>query len=84
MFKIRFNNIKNMDNKEIKYLKDENGNPIKCIIDGCNNLAIRYYTPIKPYNIDPVCEYHYNYIEDNPVYLVIMSNNVGYIKKESD
>lgn len=68
-----------MDNKEIKYLKDKNGNPIKCDFEGtCNNYAEKY---ISSYNkTGPLCKKHYNYIYNSKlIYEYDIYTGIGFL-----
>lgn len=75
MFKIRFNN---MNNKEIEYLIDENGNYIKCGFEGkCNNYATRYFVSFL--KDGPLCEEHWKYFDDNIVIYETDKTGVGHV-----
>ncbi len=57
-----------MDNKEIKYLKNENGNPIKCGFEGkCNNYAT-IDIGIDG-NVIPICEEHRQFLNGGYWYI---------------
>lgn len=53
-----------MNNKEIEYFIDENGNPIKCGFEGtCNNYAVEDFT--RGYGkFVPLCKKHLDFLEN--------------------
>ena len=70
-----------MDNKEIKYLKDENGNFIKCSCYNCNNYATdlvddRFSLTGKT----PACKKHIHAFR--PVMLTIDTDTYEVLKKK--
>lgn len=63
-----------MNNKETKYLIDENKNPIKCGFEGsCNNYATQDLT-LGHGDFIPVCDKHARYILDNHLWYVVSTD----------
>lgn len=61
-------------NKEEKYLKDKNGNPIYCGFEGtCKNFATQDLT-CGHGDFIPVCDEHAKYILDNHLWYVASTN----------